>query len=401
MPNITDVLYKKGIRFDNGRPTTVVAETVTTTRVWSRTPGFAAKKKSNSLPMLGYTYNRTIDPAWCGYETLTQKYVGFPPDNYSSVGFGVTGLSAASPSLPTASQENALDRYAITGLLNKVKDQKINLAQFVAEREQTIHLIAQTAVRLAQMYTSLRRGDVAGAASAVGATVSRSSRKRYQADFRRDKASVASKYWLELQYGWKPLLQDLYGAAEAAGKIGINPVTYTQTVRKSVSVNKKTVSVQGDYTVISDSSSTLTFKYTVHYGHSYVNPNISLASQLGLTNPALLAWELLPFSFVVDWILPVGNSLQALDATLGLSFINGTKTRIVESKVVAIADRKFVPSGVNVAGAGRCNKQRSEISISRAPLSDFPSPTLPSFKNPISFTHFWNATALLTLAFRR
>lgn len=47
-------------------------------------------------------------------------------------------------------------------------------------------------------------------------------------------------------------------------------------------------------------------------------------NQLGLANPLALAWELTSLSFVVDWILPIGQVLNALTASAGLSFVNGS-----------------------------------------------------------------------------
>jgi hypothetical protein len=32
-----------------------------------------------------------------------------------------------------------------------------------------------------------------------------------------------------------------------------------------------------------------------------------------------LAWELIPYSFVVDWLFPVGDYLSSLDALVGVS----------------------------------------------------------------------------------
>lgn len=39
----------------------------------------------------------------------------------------------------------------------------------------------------------------------------------------------------------------------------------------------------------------------------------SLASSLGLNNPAGIVWEAIPFSFVVDWIVPVGDFIENLN----------------------------------------------------------------------------------------
>ena len=47
-------------------------------------------------------------------------------------------------------------------------------------------------------------------------------------------------------------------------------------------------------------------------------------NQLGLLNPVSLAWELVPWSFVVDWVLPIGSVLSALSAPAGLIFIDGS-----------------------------------------------------------------------------
>jgi hypothetical protein len=49
------------------------------------------------------------------------------------------------------------------------------------------------------------------------------------------------------------------------------------------------------------------------------NPNLYLASQLGFVNPAAIAWELVPFSFVVDWFVNVGEFLNNFTDLWGLT----------------------------------------------------------------------------------
>jgi hypothetical protein len=44
---------------------------------------------------------------------------------------------------------------------------------------------------------------------------------------------------------------------------------------------------------------------------------------MGLENPLAVAWEVVPFSFVLDWWIPVGNILQAYSDARGLSFGSG------------------------------------------------------------------------------
>jgi hypothetical protein len=65
----------------------------------------------------------------------------------------------------------------------------------------------------------------------------------------------------------------------------------------------------------------------VHVGKVFVrtggrvgieNLDLALASQLGVVNPASIAWELIPFSFIVDWFLNVGDFLNQFSDFLGL-----------------------------------------------------------------------------------
>jgi len=49
------------------------------------------------------------------------------------------------------------------------------------------------------------------------------------------------------------------------------------------------------------------------------NPHLNELQQLGLTNPALYAWEIIPFSFCFDWLCSVGDWLTGLSALHGVS----------------------------------------------------------------------------------
>jgi hypothetical protein len=56
------------------------------------------------------------------------------------------------------------------------------------------------------------------------------------------------------------------------------------------------------------------------------NPNLHLAQQLGFINPLSVAWELVPFSFVVDWFGNVGQVLASFSDFAGLSQVNPRTT---------------------------------------------------------------------------
>lgn len=48
------------------------------------------------------------------------------------------------------------------------------------------------------------------------------------------------------------------------------------------------------------------------------NPNLHKAESLGITNPVALAYQLIPFSFIFDYIYDIGSYLSALDDMFGL-----------------------------------------------------------------------------------
>jgi hypothetical protein len=50
-------------------------------------------------------------------------------------------------------------------------------------------------------------------------------------------------------------------------------------------------------------------------------------TRVNLGNPLEWAWERIPFSFVVDWVLPVGNFVQAVGTLNTIEFSHGTRTQ--------------------------------------------------------------------------
>ena len=57
------------------------------------------------------------------------------------------------------------------------------------------------------------------------------------------------------------------------------------------------------------------------------NQNLLLANRLGIINPQTWLWDNVPWSFVVDWWLPVGSFLSNLTALVGLTLDGASVTR--------------------------------------------------------------------------
>jgi hypothetical protein len=132
--------------------------------------------------------------------------------------------------------------------------------------------------------------------------------------------------WLEYSFGWKPLIQDIYSAVDVLQ----NPIkslrpsgSATGTVSHREVVGSKTNWMTTGY---SEKVYNWTFSAKMGCEVTINNPNLFLANNLGLINPMTVVWELIPFSFVIDWVANVGQVLQSGTDFLGLTVSNGWNT---------------------------------------------------------------------------
>ena len=103
----------------------------------------------------------------------------------------------------------------------------------------------------------------------------------------------------------------------------------------------------------------------------------------------------MPYSFVVDWFLPIGNFLEALTAPVGVDFIDGAYSISFQGRY----SNHYRPA--LTVGPGWWHEPVGEFrtdtefnSYYREKLNSFPTPGL-YFKSPFSTTHVTSAVALL------
>jgi len=220
----------------------------------------------------------------------------------------------------------------------------VNLATFFGEGHKTLESFVNTARRLASAANEIRNKNFVTAFHTLGTEGTKSSLSRLSRMGGRNKSGLdtLANGWLEYQYGWKPLISDLYGLVQAWHKGFVTSGT-TFSIRAKVTDSKPYVIAQQatyqtdgpTYFYRGSGVSTATAKAggKLRVTNSY----LATLGSLGLLNPLSLAWELLPYSFVVDWFIPVGNYLAATTSTAGMQWVNGwssiERKRVFECQV--------------------------------------------------------------------
>jgi hypothetical protein len=189
-------------------------------------------------------------------------------------------------------------------------------------------------------------------------------------------------------YGIQPLAADLFDSYEALRNRLDLPI-----IKRFHARSQETVKGSGTYGAVEwDQQGTVSDDATAWVRF---NPHASI---FGIGNPAELAWEIIPFSFVVDWAIPIGSTLAALDALKGVTSVAGTVTRKYDWKcryVGLYSDtegetvRSYRPGMWN----GKMHK--------RDLITTIPMPRVPTWKPSTSYKAVLNGLALLTVLNKR
>jgi hypothetical protein len=274
-------------------------------------------------------------------------------------------------------------------LLSRLKEHSFDLGVNLAQMGQVSGMVSSTLGKLGRSIMAVKRGDFTTAARQLGASPRTSTLK----------GGDVSGRWLELQYGWLPLLSDTFEAAKAFESISNGP-------RSSVIRGGKVRKTMKAFYVTGDDHFTRQHQRTFRYSYEMYE-EMSVPRQLGLYDPLSVVWELIPYSFVVDWFVPIGTYLDNLNQIPTL-----TGRWLVHSGYEAsgpIAWKRitpYPPCGYH-GGAHRYDGVDPPIGggsykwVSRGPLGSPPKVPSPNFKfgGAVHGTRIWNAIALASQRF--
>lgn len=249
-------------------------------------------------------------------------------------GFAPSSLPGAGTSL------NFPDVQALAyGKFKQAAINTVNLAVNIAERKQAVDLIAKRCMQIYRFAKYLRVGDVQRAADVLSLRqILKKKRRKYtlrtyrdgEVRFRKGVKFFGDNF-LEYHFGWEPLVKDIGAAIELLHDSPFKGLSTRVKVTASSAYKRPRTPNPSKW-----SGDTVGWYPRVSYqmiANVLVDdPNILRLNQMGFINPFVIAWELVPFSFVVDWFANVGDILSSYTDFAGMSLNNASTTIFAQYK---------------------------------------------------------------------
>jgi hypothetical protein len=317
-----------------------------------------------------------------GGEYTTGQFVNGHLGVFYSPVFAVPDIASRNSAISSA------DTRALNTLYERAGEQSVHVGNLIAERHQTLSLFDDIVKRISKIRPKKFVKDIVHML-----TYPKGHRLRNAADD-----------YLAFMFGVKPLLADAFSAGEALAKYVVDGSQQRIIVRAqgkgTSSGSKVTIGLSNGKPYYTDTIA-LTTEVKIRYLLEFKIDNGALHALqgLGLVNPAEIAWEMLPWSFVIDWFLPIGNYINSFSSTAGLVFLRGTKSTTTIDQYTAT--RQFVGNPYEQGGSVYNGYSGTGVSHKRIEtktrdiLTGMPKNRFPVFKSPLSAYHISESLALM------
>jgi len=221
----------------------------------------------------------------------------------------------------------------------------------------------------------------------------------------------AGNKWLEFQYGIRPLVSDLFGVADRMVDHNVNNVrVYRGTSSEVLPMSILSAyslapiwlrsSLPWDYFGYSDTG---VLKQLCALKVRMKTRNVFDIRKWGTLNPVGLGWELLPYSFVVDWFVDVSSYLRNLETAMLFhsDFVDGHSSELYIADVVtnASAVKHFGPFATEEIQYGATQQQSYVRKFVRTRLNGYPAPRVPTIDARLGWQRLLSGAALISQFF--
>jgi hypothetical protein len=248
---------------------------------------------------------------------------------------------------------------ALAKFTGRVRKHNANLGVTLASFGQTRDMITSRSQKIANLM-----GDAVKFATKLSARERR----------RRAVKGTASDI-LEGMFGWVPLIQDIQAGFNALAR---EPPPAWVSASHTGEYRQSIVQQGSAYAYNSIVNYESTLRCTIGASAKVSNPNLWLANRLGLINLPGVAWDLVPWSFVVNLFTNCGQMVNSITDFVGVDFGNSSTTYSAKStREIVNYPGTFPTRGYSYTSSWEHYKERSVGGIPspsfmfRAPQLDF------------------------------
>lgn len=219
--------------------------------------------------------------------------------------------------------------------------------------------------------------------------------REFKRSFRRLPAKAIGGKWLEYQYGWKPLLSTVYDTA--ALLVRSKPEDNLITLHSRASDQGRSQFVHDTGSGPQTITKTESIRYEIGVTLAPKPNRLQDMGRFTSLNPVSITWELVPYSFVVDWFIDVGGFLRSMETALiyRSAFVHGYSTRTVKKVIYADPVRVYHSGNLRCVVTNVATGIQEKTWLTRTPLSSYPLPRFPVLAPQLGSQRLFSAASLL------
>jgi hypothetical protein len=275
----------------------------------------------------------------------------------------------------------------------------------IGELLETIHMVRNAAKNGRKIFDHFTRDVYRKARRPVGALSRRKPGTGLNRPVKRPKSldHIIADSWLEFALGWVPTVNDVKDGSEALARIHERarrefvPVTAFSENRDQIYLAPSLITIPGSpvsFTSITTKERTVKVKYYGRVRVALDNVFFEDAVTLGLSVSDVLptAWNLLPWTFLLDYFTNIGDVIEALSfPKADIAWLTRTQRRTSYQRVVYSLNWERTAELVSVdaqlddltAGAMSAYSERSDVDRRQV------VPSVPSLQFELPFSSVW------------
>lgn len=275
---------------------------------------------------------------------------------------------------------NLID-IARVSALSKMNLRDIDVGTAFLESGKTADLVYDLASKLVNVMKHVKRRNGRGVLNELGL------------DHSGSRGSGFVDMYLAYQYGVRPAMQDIARAVQALTRT--DPENWV--IRKSGTAEKSRdyhrQAAYAECAVLTQSSYKQTCRVIARAQRREITLEQDRLWALGLDNPLATAYEVTPYSFVLDWAIPIGDWLSAVNSGKYYKDWELTTTSVITEETRYLPAVVTAGSGGSIRYEGNFRGAYETYYLNRTVSKAFPFTGIP-VKNPLSLDHMASALSL-------